>query len=268
MSSAETKAEPQAETSAAQAGASHHGKIIEALLQLAAQQPWDMITMTDIALQAGLTLADFRDCYPSKGAVLAGFSKMIDRKVLDGTHDDLLGEPAKDRLFDVLMRRLDALAPYRDGLREVSAWAQRDPVSAMALNSVALNSMRFMLEAANIDTEGTLGAVKLQGLVLAWRRVVTIWLDDDSEGYDKTMAALDRELERGGRLVARAEDVNRLAAPLRAFADALFTSGRNFEQRLRGRKGRSHRDDDAGRHHDDGHETKTASIHTDPKVRH
>ena len=143
-------------------------KIVEALMALAAEQPFDEITITEIARRAGVSLADFRDAFPSKGAVLAGFSKMIDRKVLDAVNDDLAAEPARDRLFDVLMRRIDAMQPYKEGLRAVSTWARREPVSAMALNNVMLNSMRFMLEAAQIGSEGATGAIKLQGLVLAW----------------------------------------------------------------------------------------------------
>ncbi len=215
--------------------ADNRTRIAEALLALAAGTKFEDITITDIAHKAGVSLADFRDVFPSKGAVLGGFSRMIDRKVLTGVSDDLLGEPARDRLFDVLMRRLDAMAPYRDGLREVRAWTRRDPVSALALNQVAINSMRFMLEAANIESEGTLGTVKLQGLVLSWARVIDTWLADDSERFDKTMAFLDQELERGGRLVARAEDINRIAAPFRAFAGALLAGGRDFGNRVRER---------------------------------
>ena len=36
--------------------------------------------------------------------------------------------------------------------------------------------MRFMLEAANVKSEGAAGAIKLQGLVFAWMRVVEVWL--------------------------------------------------------------------------------------------
>lgn len=214
--------------------ADSRGKIVEALLSLAAEQTFEDITITEIAHRAGVSLADFRDVFPSKGAVLAGFSKMIDRKVLEGVNDDLAAEPARDRLFDVLMRRLDAMSPYKEGLREVTAWARRDPVSAMALNTVAINSMRFMLEAAQIQSEGPVGAIKLQGLVLAWLRVLDVWFDDDASN-DRTMAALDKELDRGGRLVARFEDLDRMATPLRTFARALLQGGRDVNERVRER---------------------------------
>jgi len=211
-------------------------RIVDALMELAAERPWEEIAITDVAKRAGVTLAQFRDAFPSKGAVLAGFSRMIDRQVLEGTTEDLAAESPRDRLFDVLMRRLDAMAPYKEGLRGVSEWARRDPVSALALNGVALNSMRFMLEAAGLDSEGTMGNLKLQGLVLAWANVLDTWFNDDDPAMDRTMAALDEQLARGGRIVSRMEDVWRLAGPLRTFGKAVMTSRRrSFDDRIRER---------------------------------
>ncbi|HEY8578623.1 MAG TPA: TetR/AcrR family transcriptional regulator [Beijerinckiaceae bacterium] len=210
-------------------------RIVEALMALAAERDFEEITLTDIAHRAGVTLSEFRDAFPSKGAVLAGFSRMIDKKVLDGTTGDLAAESPRDRLFDVLMRRLDAMAPYREGLRGVVRWARRDPATALALNGVALNSMRFMMEAAGLDSEGPLGNVKLQGLVLAWTRVLDVWFDDPDPAMDRTMAALDAQLARGGRIVARLDDMWRMSRPLRTFGEALFTGRRRFDERIRER---------------------------------
>jgi len=211
-------------------------RIIEALMELAAERAWEDITISDVANRAHVTLSQFRDAFPSKGAALAGFSRMIDRKVLDETTSDLVAESPRDRLFDVLMRRLDAMAPYREGLRGIAEWTRRDPVSALALNGVALNSMRFMMEAAGLDSEGPLGNVKLQGLVLAWMRVLDVWFDDNDPALDRTMAALDEQLARGGRIVARLDDVWRLTGPLRTFGSAVMSTGRRgFDERVRER---------------------------------
>ena len=68
--------------------------------------------------------------------------------VLAQSFDDVADGPKRDRLFETLMRRLDAMAPYRDGLREVVAWVRRDPIAALRMNSRLVNSLRFMLEAA------------------------------------------------------------------------------------------------------------------------
>ncbi len=196
--------------------------IVEALMELAGERSWEDISITDIATRANVSLADFRDAFPSKGAVLAGFSRKVDRTVLEGTTDDLMGEPAKERLFDVLMRRLDALAPYKLGLEGIDEWIVRSPLAAAAVNRVEINSMRFMLEAAGIESEGPVGAVKLQGLVLVWSRVLRAWFRDDDPGLAPTMAKLDDELTRGARIVGRVEDVSRLTTPLLQLARAMF----------------------------------------------
>ena len=208
--------------------------VVDALLELAGERRWEDITLSDIATRADVTLSQFRDLFPSKGAVLAGFARQIDKTVLDGSSNDLLAEPAKERLFDVLMRRLDALAPYKLGVEGVAEYVARDPMTAAAINRLELNSMRFMLEAAGIDSEGPVGAVKLQGLVFAWGRVLTAWFRDDDPGFAATMAVLDRELTRGGRFVARAEDISRLTTPLFSLARALMERRRARPRRAGG----------------------------------
>jgi len=213
-----------AKASEAPKSADPRALIIDALMRLAAERKFEEIAIRDICAAADVTLADFRDAFPSKGAVLGGFSRRIDRAVLSHSANELAAEAPRERLFDVLMRRLDAMTPYRDGLREIAAWLRRDPAAALAMNQVTVNSMRFMLEAAAIDSDGAAGALKLQGLALAWARIVTTWLDDAEPGLSKTMAALDRELTQGERWVAGLDRLDRLAAPLKAIARAAMES--------------------------------------------
>jgi AcrR family transcriptional regulator len=215
------------------------GKIVDALMALASQQRFEDISIRDICKKAEVSLAEFRDSFPSKGAVLAGLSRRIDRAVMTQDSEELADEGPRERLFDILMRRLEAMAPYREGLRETAAYLRRDPTAALAMNQVVIGSMRFMLEAAGIDTEGgTAGTIKLQGLALAWARIVGVWLDDDDPGLSKTMAELDRELTRGERAVAGVDRLNDLASPFRALARAVFDARRRMrEERRHTRKG-------------------------------
>ncbi|GJD72819.1 TetR/AcrR family transcriptional regulator [Methylobacterium goesingense] len=198
---------------------------VEALMRLAAEQPWNDIEVGDIAREAGLSLAELRDLFPSKGAVLGGLSRIIDRKVLEGDNADLADEPTRERLFDVLMRRLDAMTPYKDALRRISYALRGDPLSMLALNGVALNSHRYMLAAAGINTEGPLGRLKLQGVVIAFARTVEVWLDDDDPALARTMARLDKEIRNGERFMERADDARRLTAPFRALGRSLLDRG-------------------------------------------
>lgn len=219
------------------------GKIVDALMKLAGERRFEDISMREICREAGVTLADFRDSFASKGAVLAHLSRRIDRAVLTQEAEDIPDESARERLFDVLMRRLEAMAPYREGLREATAWMRRDPSAALAMNQVVLGSMRFMLEAADVEMEdGAASAVKLQGLALAWGRIVGVWLDDDDPDLSKTMAELDRELTRGERAVARVDRISEIAAPFRALAQAALDARRRLRDRPRRGLGRDDAD--------------------------
>ena len=210
----------------AEASPNKRQAIVDALMDLASRRSWNDIEINDIAQAANVSLAEFRDLFPSKGAVLGALSRQIDKQVLEGTTDDLVGEPARERVFDVMMRRFDALAPYREALRRIFQDLRYDPGSLAALNQVSLNSQRFMLAAAGISTEGPLGTLKLQGAVLVYANTMRTWLDDDDPTLARTMARLDRELRRGERILEQAEDVRRLTAPLRAVGRALLEGRR------------------------------------------
>ena len=103
-------------------------RVIDVTLGLAAERGWSHFGLSDIAHAADLGLAELRELYPSKGAVLGAFMRRTDLIVLRGDASDLESEPVRERLFDVLMRRLDALAPYKAAMRAVVGAVKRDPV--------------------------------------------------------------------------------------------------------------------------------------------
>ncbi len=228
-----TTARP-AESKPAKPAASVKDRIIEALMELSAEREWDDFGLTDVATRAGVSLSEFRDAFPSKGAVLAGFARKIDHIVLAQENQTLADEAPRERVFDVLMRRLDAMAPYRKALRRIMAAVRSDPLTLAALNGVALNSQRYMLAAAGIRTEGPLGGLKVQGTVIAFARSLEVFLEDEDPGLSRTLAHLDGEIRRGERLMERAEDARRLTAPLRALGQAFADRARRRRSGARG----------------------------------
>lgn len=225
----------QAKRADESAAADPRARIVDALMALAAERRFEEIAVRDICAKAGVSLADFRDFFPSKGAALAAFVRRIDRAALSAEDEATAREALRDRLFDALMRRLDAMAPYRAGLREIAAWLRRDPLAALAINRSLVNAMRFLLEAAGVGSESVAGAIKAQGLALAWARVVETWLEDDDPSLAKTMAALDRELTRGERVVAGLDRLDRLAQPFKSAALAAFDRRRRARDAFRRR---------------------------------
>ena len=109
----------------------------------------------------------------------------------------LAEEPARERLFDVLMRRLEILKPHREAVRSLMKSAQRNPGLALALNPIAVRSQVWMLEAAGIDAAGPRGVIRAQGMAALFAQVLRTWVDDDDDGLARTLAALDKALARG-----------------------------------------------------------------------
>ena len=90
-----------------------------------------------VAGQAGVSLAQLRDEFPSTLAILAAHIKATDRAVLAADTSDMAEEPERERLFDVLMRRLEALAPHKEAIRSLLRSVRRNPGLAFALNGLA-----------------------------------------------------------------------------------------------------------------------------------
>jgi AcrR family transcriptional regulator len=192
---------------AAPRGTSDRDKAIDALMALLAEHHFEQIGLAEVAGRAGLKLSELRAEFGSPLAIVAAYIKDIDRAVLAGGSADMTEEPARERLFDVLMRRLEALAPYREAVRSLLRSARRNPGLALALNAMAVRSQQWMLEAAGIGASGPRGCLRAQGAALMFARVLSVWFDDDEPGLDRTMAALGRGLSSAERWAGFLDDL-------------------------------------------------------------
>lgn len=189
-------------------------KIVAAFLALLADERFESIGLADVAGQAGVSLAQLRDEFPSTLAILAAHIKATDRAVLAADVSDMAEEPERERLFDVLMRRLEILAPHRDAVRSLLRSARRDPPFALALNGLVVRSQQWMLTAAGISASGPRGMIRAQGLAGLFGGVLRTWIHDEDPGLARTMAALDRALARGQRFAGLLDDLCRIPARL------------------------------------------------------
>jgi len=78
-------------------------------MTLLAEKPIEQIGLAEIARQASVSLEQLRGAFNAKLAILAAHTKQIDRVVLGADLSDMAEEPPRERLFDVMMRRLEAL---------------------------------------------------------------------------------------------------------------------------------------------------------------
>ncbi|MGB8532264.1 MAG: TetR/AcrR family transcriptional regulator, partial [Pseudolabrys sp.] len=186
---------------------SDRDKAIGALMTLLAENRLEQIGLAEVAGRAGIKLSQLRAEFGSTLAILAAHIKEIDRAVLAGGDADMAEEPARERLFEVLMRRLEALAPYKEAIRSIMYSARRNPGLAFALNAMAMRSQHWMLEAAGIRASGPRGVLRAQGAALMFGRVLSVWVDDEEQGLDRTMAALGRGLNSAERWAGFLDDL-------------------------------------------------------------
>jgi hypothetical protein len=185
-------------------------KIVEAFMSLLAEHAYEHIGFSDVATRAGVPLHRCRAEFDTLIDVLAAHLRVVDSAVLAGADADMAQEPARERLFDVLMRRLEVLTPHKAAIRSLARSARCNPPLGLALNALAVRSQRWMLTAADIDNTGLRGAIRAQGLAYLYADVLRVWLKDEDPGLARTMAALDRQLARGARWVRGLDDLHRL----------------------------------------------------------
>lgn len=173
--------------------------ILSAFWRVLAERGWHGVTMRAVAAEAELPLAALRRSFDDPRALLDAHGRAVDAAVLEGTIDDP-GASARDRLFDILMRRLDALQPDRAGVVRLLHDLPKAPLLALWLSTKMLPSMAWMLEAAGLGASGPAGLLRAKGLGAVWLAALRAWEKDESEDLSSTMAALDRALDQADRI--------------------------------------------------------------------
>jgi ubiquinone biosynthesis protein COQ9 len=157
---------------------------------------WHDFSLVDLARHADYSLDMVYEIYPTKGDIITAFIHKVNKEVLrDLDKDDLLEDP-RDLIFELVMRRFEALKPHKEVVR--SLWIQRwrDPLTFLCVAPSGIHSMRWMLNAAGYDISGPCGLIRVQVFGLFYLSVMSDWLEDDTADQAKTMAAIDRMLKR------------------------------------------------------------------------
>ena len=169
-------------------------RLIDAALRLAAERGWRYVTLAEIAQAAGASLAETYRVMPARSAVIDAFTRRIDAVVLsaDAVEEDSVRP--RDRVFDVLMRRFDALQRHRSAVTAILRDSGRDPLALITSMPQFLISMRWMGEAAGLSMEGLSGLARTKAIGAAWATTLRTWVADQTPDLARTMATLDQRL--------------------------------------------------------------------------
>ena len=171
------------------------------------ERGWSRLGCAEIAAAANIDVAQAFDVFSNRYAYVTYLVRRIDRDMIAQCDSDVDDETARDRLFDVLMARFEAMQAYRPIIETLTEAAKRDPLLAFHLVALTHLTADWIMEMARISPVGLRGQVRAKGMLAAYARTFKVWLGDDSEDLAKTMAFLDKTLTRAEATLRRAEKV-------------------------------------------------------------
>jgi AcrR family transcriptional regulator len=167
---------------------------VASAFRLIASKGWTDLSLTEAAQSAGLPIVRVRERFPNRKSVLLRFGRMADQAALA---EPETGGSLRDRLFGLIMRRIDVLQEHRDGVLALFRALPADPQTAIMLGCASERSMSWLLEAAGLRVTASIAdQLRLRGLLAVWLWTVRAWRRDESADLAATMAALDVALSR------------------------------------------------------------------------
>lgn len=162
-----------------------------AALRLAGETPWADLTLSAIAAEAGLALDDFYGV--TRDDLANAFDAYFDRAM--SAEGASAGESPRERLFDVIMLRFEAMEEYRAGALSLMRDRDRSPGLLLRLPQHRVDSAHWALASAGLDDDsGAPLSLKMAGIALVISKTERAWRKDTEGDFAHTMAALDKSL--------------------------------------------------------------------------
>lgn len=177
-------------------------RVLRAAFDLIEEEGWDAFSLEELVRYARLDPEELFALVSRKSDLLGLLAEQIDQAMMEGGPVD---GSVRDCLFDLVMRRFEALQPWRAGVVTIVDDLASDPALPLLLLPAFHTSLTLVLESAGLAPT-PLRVFGLGAVVLASFKH---WLRDDSPDLSSTMAALDKNL-------ARIEELAETLAPIGA----------------------------------------------------
>lgn len=175
--------------------------LARAALAVAGDTPWRELTLAKLAQAAARPLSDFYGA--SLGEAVDCVEEAFDRAIADGADELDPGQSVRDRLFELIMRRFEAMEPHRKAILSMEHGVDRDPTLMAAAHQRHVRCARWVLALAGLEADGMTGQARAQGLGVIIGQARAAWRGDDAGDFAKTMASLDKNLRRAEEMFGR-----------------------------------------------------------------
>jgi hypothetical protein len=175
--------------------------LARAALSLAANTPWREVTLARLADAANRPVSDLYGASPWEAVDCV--EEAFDRAIGENVDQLDPSQSVRDRLFDLIMRRFEAMEPHRAAVLSMEAGIDRDPTLMAATHQRHVRCARWVLALAGLEADGMTGQARAQGLGVIIGQARAAWRGDDEGGFTKTMASLDKNLRRAEEMFGR-----------------------------------------------------------------
>jgi AcrR family transcriptional regulator len=170
--------------------------LLAAAFGLIGDEGWRGFSFAALARRTGVSRVEVYRQFRSREALLGALNRRADEAMLAVDDTELAGLPPRDRVFELLMRRLEALVPYRAGLARLARDRCPDPRVVLLTACRLERSLMWLQDIAGVRCHGLRACVARRALGLAYLRTAQVWFDDTGADLGRTMAQLDKQLRR------------------------------------------------------------------------
>ena len=179
--------------------------IVDAAINLASQDRWSRVRMMHLAAHFGVPLVQIHAHFRDMDAIADAWFMPASAALTAPSKRDFARKPAKDRLFEVVIRWLNALAVEHqvsaDMIRQ--KLYPRHPHHWMPMVFNLSRLVHLILDAAMIDSLNRQRQADELGVTMLVLATLWVWVSDDKPGQERSHTFLVRRLEQGDYLMAR-----------------------------------------------------------------
>ena len=170
-------------------------KIAEKTLKKLVNKSWSKLSLEDVIVKNIKKQKHIN----TKNDLLKNLIRYVDSILIEKTKY-LESSTTKDMLFEVLMMRFDILQKNRISFIKIFNALKRSPKNILKLFPSFLESMIVTAELAKFNVNGLKGSIRLKGLFIIYFITFYAWVDDNTKSLEKTMNALDKNLDQAVKL--------------------------------------------------------------------
>ncbi len=175
--------------------------LARAALSVAANGAWKDATLARLARAAERDLAELYGA--SLWEAVDCVEEAFDRTIGEGDGKLDSQQSVRDRLFELIMRRFEAMEPHRAAVLAMEQGIDRDPILLASAHQRHVRCARWVLALAGLEADGMTGQARAQGLGVIIGQARAAWRGDDAGDFAKTMASLDKNLRRAEEMFGR-----------------------------------------------------------------